>query len=489
MKRLCSIALGLAILMVCAAPRAEVQTAAGSGSWTDAIVLIESNAIQYTHYQPWSSTSGTVRKNGIVIVGERILTTAEWLQNATLVRVQKAGRGQWWPATIDWLDYHANLAVLSVEAADFWSGLPAARLAESVPVDGPVEIWRYLDSHLESWSGNVRNVDVRSSQRSFVRHMMLEITSDIDSSGWSEIIARGDRVLGLSSAGDGDRVVAIPATLIRSMLEAKRRDPLITLSYFPFRWQGTENPATTAYLGLSGMPRGIVVTDVPETSQFAGALKPRDIILSIDGFVIESDGDYLDPDYGYLSFYNLSTRERLAGDESVFEVWRDAAIQEITVRLAPARYRDDLLPDQSFDQAPEYAVAGGLVLQPLGTDYLRSWGDDWWKSSPFRLRFYTYQGPTPERRHLVVLSQVLPDVFNLGYQEYAFMIVDQINGQRIEVLRDVEAALQSPQEGFHVFEFLSGHGVRKLVLDAGELDAATQRVVRKYGLPAASVIH
>ena len=481
MRSLLLLVLGLSVIG--ATGRADAT------GWTDSIVLIESNAIQYTHYQPWSSTTGTTRKNGLVIDGERILTTAEWLQDATLVRVQKEGRGRWWPAAIDWVDYHANLAVLSVQATDFWQALPAARLIERVPVDGPVEIWRLLDGRLESWPGTIRKVHVDSSQRSFVRHLMLEVTSDVDSSGWSEVVARGDGVVGLSSAGNGERVVVIPATLIREMLDAKRRDPGATLSYYSFRWQSTENPATTAFLGLPGETRGIVVTSVPPTSAFAGVLQARDIILSIDGFGIESDGDYRDPDYGYLSFYNLSTRDKFADDESTFEVWRDRALLEITVRLAPASYLDALVPNQLFDRSPEYEVAGGLVFQPLSTDYLRSWGDDWWKSSPFRLRYYTYQVQTPERRHLVLLSQVLPDVFNLGYQEYAFMIVDKINGRTIVELRDVGDALQAPQEGFHVLEFLSSHGARKLVLDAAELDAATMRVARKYGLPAARVVH
>ena len=88
-----------------------------------------------------------------------------------------------------------------------------------------------------------------------------------------------------------------------------------------------------------------------------------------------------------------------------------------------------------------------------------------------------------------MLSQVLPDPFNLGYREFAFRIVDRINGQPIANLRDLETALQSPQEGFHVIDLLPERGPTRLVLDSADLDQATERVLRKYGLPAARVVH
>ena len=158
-------------------------------------------------------------------------------------------------------------------------------------------------------------------------------------------------------------------------------------------------------------------------------------------------------------------------------------------RCPPARYADALVPDRDIERSPQYAVVGGLVFQPLTADYLRSWGEEWRKSAPFRLRYYLHQSPRPERRHLVVLSQVLPDPFNAGYRDFAFRIVDRVNGHTVAGLRDLESALQGPREGFHVIELLPERGPTRLVLDSAGLDEATQRVVRKYGLPAARVIH
>ena len=41
------------------------------------------------------------------------------------------------------------------------------------------------------------------------------------------------------------------------------------------------------------------------------------------------------------------------------------------------------------------------------------------------------------RPALVLLSQVLPDAYNIGYQELRSLAVDSVNGQRISRLSDV----------------------------------------------------
>ena len=462
---------------------------ASEDTWQDSIVVIESNIVEYSYYEPWSSSSRTITKNGVVVENQRVLTTADWLQNATHVRMQKGGRGRWWNATIDWVDYHANLAVLSLDDASFWSGLRAVTFSHAIPTRGDVQIFRQSGGNLESWNATVSKVFVTQGQRSFVRHMMLELSSDVDSSGWAEVVADEGKVVGLVASQDADRLLVIPTPLIVALLDAKTRDPEASLSFYEFVWQYTKNPAVTEFLNLEPPARGIVVTRVPETSAFFSIVQPRDIVLEIDGFAIDVDGDYEDPQYGHLSFRNLATRARFAGDVSTFKVWRDGELISVSVTLPVARYEDELVADQIFDRTPEYLIAGGLIFQPLTTDYLRSWGADWWKSAPYRLSYYTYQEPSVERPHLVVLSHLLPDRFNLGYQDLAYLAVDKVNGHSIIDLKSLQSAFAEPIDGFHVIEFFPNSGIQKLVLDAAGLHEATNRILRNYAIPRAFVIH
>jgi hypothetical protein len=162
------------------------------------------------------------------------------------------------------------------------------------------------------------------------------------------------------------------------------------------------------------------------------------------------------------------------------KVWRDGAEVEVTYRIPKAEYSVKLLPDNLFDQEPEYLIAGGLVFEPLSIPYLRSFGGDWKRSAPFRLNYYSNDSPTKDRPSRVLMSMVLPDRYNIGYHDLRYLVVDKVNGQKIGQLSDVQVALKNPVDGFHTIEFVKSDSLRRLVLDAIELQEATQRVLEQY---------
>jgi hypothetical protein len=231
-----------------------------------------------------------------------------------------------------------------------------------------------------------------------------------------------------------------------------------------------------------------VVIDVPKTVGPDYTIRKRDVLLEVDGFPVDMQGDFDDPDYGHLMMEGLATRRHFAGDAIPMKVLRDGAEVEVRYVLPKAEYSVDLLPLHAFDQEPEYLVAGGLVFQPLQQPYLRSWGDDWRRRAPFRLVYYANQPPSAAQPSLVVLSQVLPDPFNIGYQEYRSLVVRTINGRSIARIGDVKAALREAKDGIHIVEFVRGDSLQRLLLDAATLEAATRRVLERYGIPAAEAI-
>ena len=67
----------------------EAAKKAGS-DWERAIVSVETNRKQYDYFQPWTKRVQTLTKAGLVIGPHEILTTADDLDDRTLVRAQKA---------------------------------------------------------------------------------------------------------------------------------------------------------------------------------------------------------------------------------------------------------------------------------------------------------------------------------------------------------------------------------------------------------------
>src|SRR6266481_9782180 len=122
---------GLAMLFSVPA-RAQEEKLTG---WERSIVTIEVSRKQYDYYQPWSKRTRRFQKIGTVIGDRQILTTADELFDRTLIRLQKGGRGRWWLGEVSWLDYHANLALVTVSDENFWRDLKPVSFGSAARTD------------------------------------------------------------------------------------------------------------------------------------------------------------------------------------------------------------------------------------------------------------------------------------------------------------------------------------------------------------------
>jgi len=463
---------------------AEHPTRAELAPWEHSVVTLEVARKKYDYYQPWTRRTSQLQKTGLVIGDRQILTTADEMFNRTLVRLQKGGRGRWWIGEVVWIDYHANLAVVTTSEADFWPGLQPATLGGAAATEGSMQVLRWRNGNLESRRAEFTQFLVREGQLSAISHVSLEADSDIQGAGWGEPIVSNSHVVALVNAQMDRTCVAIPASYIQSVIEARKKGQYQGLGYFHFYWQPAANPASLARLKLSGEPRGVIVIQVPDRPDGGEqVLKPQDIILNIDGFDVDIQGDYEDPEFGHLMLENLATRGRWAGDDIKMKIWRDGKPMEVTYRLPKYDYSTTLVPFATYDREPEYVVVGGLVFQPLTDSYLQSWGADWKRRAPFRLLYYRNDPPSKDRSSLVILSQVLPDAYNIGYQDQKGLVVDKVNGQRISKLADLREALKNPQNGFHIIEFIQSDSLRRVILAAGDPEQeATARVLKRYGI-------
>jgi hypothetical protein len=456
--------------------------------WARSLVTLDITHNQPDFLQPWTSRPQTLQKAGVVVREREILTTADGLEHRTLVRVQKGGRGEWFAAQVRWIDYPANLALLTSTNEIFWKGLRPAALASGAERDGNLQLIRWRAGNLEVRRAEFNRFTVSNPSVSDAAHVLLEVNCEIDGAGWAELVVSGHKAAGIVLARTGNLCRVLPAPFVTSILNTEAKGPFPGLGYFDFTWQPAENPETLRYLHLPPDRDGVVVIDVPHRPGATPVLQPRDILLRVDGFDVDQEGDYVDPIYGHLMLENLSTRNKWAGDRVNLKIWRDGRETNLVYTLPKIEGAARLVPDSPYDRDPEYLVAGGFVFQPLTKDFLRSWGQDWERRAPFRLAYFRNEEPSPERPAVIVLSQVLPDSFNLGYQEVRHIVLERVNGQKISSLRDLQSALASSRDGFYMLEFLKGETLQRIVLDAAQLDAATRRVLQRYGIDKTAVI-
>ncbi len=471
----------LGLSFQCLAAETPAQNA---GDWSHSIVLIESTRKQYDYLQPWSKRMKSGQKTGIVVGEREILTTADELYDRTLIRLQKGGRGKWWIGDVTWIDYHANLALVTTTDESFWRDLTPAKLDSAIPSETSLQILRWREGKLENRKAEFTQYSVKEGRLASVSHVQLETSTEMRGNGWGEPLVANSHVIGIISAQDGSTCTAMPASFVASILDARKKGTYRGLGYFDFYWQPGENPASLAAVKLEGELRGVLVIDVPAKPDGPPpTLKPRDVILEIDGFAIDTDGDYTDPEFGHLMLENLSTRRKWAGDEIKMKISRDGKILDVTYKLPKFEYNNSLLPDAVFDQEPEYLIIGGLVFQPLTDTFLQSWGPEWKRRSPFRLYYFNNEPRTREQPSRVVLSQVLPDEINIGYQEIKYLVLEKFNGQPVRKLADIRASLDKSTNGFHIIECFHSDSLRRIVIEAGPKERqSTQRVLQRYGI-------
>jgi len=446
------------------------------------LVEIEVTKKVYDYRTPWFTRNEQIRKNGILIGDNQILTTADGLSGQYLCRIKKGGVSRQYLAEVLWIDYYANVAILDVPEEDFWEGMHPVDLAKTVPQSGELQIYRWRGGRIEERAAEIVRLYSGKSKSSYVQHLVLSVASTIQSAGWAEVVFDEDQLVGLTASAGTDTLTILPAQFIAKVVENHRKSEDAGLGYFDFKYIFGKNPALLASKGLDQRDVGVVVTEVGGKGLSKEGLQVGDIILEIDGFEIDSEGKYVDPDYGRLSFGCLATRAHAAGEEILFKIWRDGKAQQVNYKLPGADFDKDLIPERRYDAPPQYLIAGGLVFQPLNGPLLEALG----KAAPVLLEYYSRQERDDGREGLVVLSGVLPDDFNLGYEGMRYLLLDEINGRKINNLDDVVAAMDNPDGEFHRIQFMPDERVLHMVLDAEEMEAATTRIVQTYRIPSAS---
>jgi len=229
------------------------------------------------------------------------------------------------------------------------------------------------------------------------------------------------------------------------------------------------------YLGRPDDGLGVVVTDIFSEGSSDGILQKGDVLLSIDGHPIESDGSVRLQ--GQPVQLEEIVERKFAGDPVELELWRGGKPIRTTLKLRPAEMFS--MYEVLYEPPPRYVLYGGLVFQPLTANLMGVLSG----SADLRLRqTYSLFGQdqiyrdTPEP---VVLSSVLPDPLNVYLRGLAGQVVREINGKRIRTLTDVEPALR---EGGNRTVIRFEGDQRPAVLKKTEVDQAMPRIMAQYGI-------
>jgi hypothetical protein len=467
---------------------APVPSAAtpANGHLRAGVVSVRVTGQDWNWRTPWEKQSPWTRTvTGLVVPGHRILVASTAFGNHLLVEAQRLGRDARTVARATLVEQEGPLALVEVDDPAFWEGLTPLRLAERVPTEGEVTILRWQPSGLlDSYPGTVRQVRSGRHGLSQTSLLTLDVATSVDGLGESEVVVAKGRVVGLLTGHSGDVYSALAAPVLAQFLDGA--SDWRGFARAGLAWQDLSNPALRQSLGLAADEGGIRVTRVLPHGSGGGVLRPGDVLLEVGGAKLDPTGHYEHPLYGRMLFALLFSDGHRPGETLDVRVLREGQRLNLTLPLRRMRAEQDKVPPYVFGRGPAFRIVGGLVFQELTRPYLAAWGD-WSRRAPPRLLVALEREgaePTEKAPRLVLLTSVLPDAANLGYQDLHDLIVERVNGRPIGSLSDLRAAVASPQGGFQVVEFLAGQGAGRIVLDAAETKASEARIERAYGVDA-----
>jgi len=440
--------------------------------------------------RPWiKRTQFTRRAVGVVLAGNRVLVSAELVANSSYVELEKAGGGEKAAASVELVDYEANLALIKTTDDKFMSALKPMELTDS-SVGDHVAIWQLENTGaLLSTSAIVTTIEVQRYPIDDTALLVYRLATSLQYRENSFVVpaVRDDKLTGLLMRYDPRTQSAdtIPAPVINHFLKDAAGKSYAGFPKAGMDYTGMRDPQLRHYAGLNGdSAGGVYITSVHKESPAGKAgVCAGDVLVAVNGQQVDRDGNYVDSQYGKISLSHLTSTKAYVGDKAKLSIIRDGKSLDVEITLAHRAVADYVIEPYIIDRAPRYYVLGGLVLQELSRQYLKEWGAEWMKKAPERFVYYDrFQSDLfqDRRKKIIILSMVLPSENTIGYEDLGNLVVTKINDVPLNSFADIEQALQKPVDGFHKIEF--EENPRVIYLDAKKTEESIPALKQNYGL-------
>jgi S1-C subfamily serine protease len=455
----------------CAIPRGSQPFSADRVSSTayagPAASAIKIHVTQQAHNlrTPWQKLAPSNSFGlGVLLEGEKVLATANLVQNAQFIEIERPNDGSRSLARVLFVDYEANLALLApaVSNPEFFKGLVPIRVMPVVKEGSSLDVWQmsrgggfstaamvvskvYVGRYLTP-NSSFLIIQANGILRPEINSVTLPVVQDGQLAGL---------LLGYDARNQSASI--IPGAIISQFLQDAADGKYQGFPTLGLVVHQTIDPHFRSYLGLESGTGGVLVGSVDKgTSAQSLGIEVGDVLVKVDGQQVDKLGNIRDAVYGSIHFSNLLSGEHFVGDRVKVEVLRNGKLLDLQGPLVRKDIAEQLVPELVGSEGPNYLIHGGLVFQELTLAYLSSFGDDWANSAPLGLAQVAREPAAVERqglRRVVFLAGVLPTSGTQGYESLFGLRVTRVNGVIVKDLQGLQKAMVSPANGMQKIEF------------------------------------
>ncbi|KAJ0557453.1 putative peptidase Do [Helianthus annuus] len=452
----------------------------------DSVVKIFTVSSSPNYFLPWQNKSQRESMgSGFVISGKRIVTNAHVVADHTFVLVRKHGSPTKYRAEVKAVGHECDLAILTIESDEFWEGMKFLELGDIPFMQEAVAVVGYPQGgdNISVTKGVVSRVEPTQYVHGATQLLAIQIDAAINPGNSGGPAIMGDKVAGVAFqnlSGAENIGYIIPVPVIKHFVDGVEASGNYSgFCSLGLSCQPTENVQLREYFGMRPELTGVLVSRINPLSDAYNVLKKDDIVLAFDGVPIANDGTVPFRNRERITFDHLVSMKK-PNETALVRILRDGEELELTVTLRPLK---PLVPIQQFDKAPSYYVFAGLVFVPLSQPYLHEYGEDWYNTSPRRLCERALKElPQKPGQELVILSQVLMDDINVGYERLAELQVKKVNGIEINNLKHMCQLVEDCKEDNLRFDL---DDERVIVLNYSRAKTATSHILKRHRIPSA----
>ncbi|XP_073009671.1 protease Do-like 2, chloroplastic [Typha latifolia] len=433
---------------------------------------------------PWQKQRQFTSTGSAFMIGDgKVLTNAHCVEHHTQVKVKRRGDDTKYVAKVLARGVECDIALLSVESEEFWRGAEPLRFGRLPCLQDAVTVVGYPfgGDTISVTKGVVSRIEVTSYAHGASDLLGIQIDAAINpgNSGGPAFNDQGECIgvaFQVFRSDEAENIgYVIPTTVVSHFLNDYERNGKYT--GFPclgVLLQKLENPALRACLRVSSN-EGILVRRVEPTSPANNVLKKGDVIVSFDGVHVGSEGTVPFRSTERIAFRYLIS-QKFSGDVAELGIIREGAYMTVQTVVQP---RVHLVPYHIEGGQPSYLIIAGLVFTPLSEPLIDEECED---SIGLKLLAKArYSLARFKGEEIVILSQVLANEVNIGYEDMSNQQVIKFNGTAIKNIRHLAHLVDSCKDKYLIFEFEDN---LLAVLEREAAAAASPCILKDYGIPS-----
>jgi S1-C subfamily serine protease len=438
---------------------------------------------------PWQKLRPhSVTGSGVIIPDKRVLTNAHVVEDAGMLELQTEGSSRRFTAELAFVSHELDLAILKVADPAFFEGTKPLEVGDLPALQSHVSVYGFPEggSAASVTSGVVSRLEVERYVHSFEYFLRGQIDAAINpGNSGGPVVGKDGKIVGIAmqvmnqAQGIG---YMVPAPVIKHFLKDVsdgKRDGVPDLG---IALQPLENPSLRKSLGLEHEKGGGMVVLVEHGSAADGMLEIGDVVLAYDGISVDQEcqvplKDGLRVNSAYIE------ESKQVGEPIEVTYLRAGEKKSVKIKSAVA---PRMLRTREQDGHPSYYVYGGLVFQPLSSQYVRSYRRPPAYPFLYEEEFTTGSHRTllaphgeNERDEIVLITGVLSDDVNRGYAWAENSTVYSVDGK---VVRDFDSLVKEIETGTDPYvRFVTDSGIL-IVLERSAVEASRTGLLARYGL-------